>query len=81
MLAFRLAGLVVAAAGAALLLFISYALYTHTETAPNILIHLGMPATFLVTLFGAFIVGFGVWLAGFAHPAQGAGRSPPEQRR
>lgn len=70
MLAYRLIGLVVAAAGAALLLFISYALYTRTETAPSLLVHVGMPATFLLTLVGAFVVGFGVWLAGFAHPTQ-----------
>ena len=69
MVVYRLIGLIVAVAGAALLLFISYALYTRTETAPSILVHIGMPATFLLTLFGAFVVGLGVWLAGFAHPA------------
>jgi hypothetical protein len=74
MLGYRLVGLVVALAGAALLLFITYALYTRTETAPNVLVHIGMPATFLLTLFGSFIVGFGVWLAGFAHPSQGERR-------
>ena len=70
MLTYRLAGLAAAACGSALLLFISYALYTHTEAAPAILVHVGMPATFLVTLFGAFMVGFGVWLAAFPHPAR-----------
>ena len=68
MVVYRLAGLVAAAAGAALLLFISYALYTRTEAAPSVLVHMGMPATFLLTLLGAFVVGFGVWLAGFSHP-------------
>jgi len=81
MLLYRLIGLIVACGGAALLLFISYALYTRTDTAPGILVTIGMPATLLATLFASFAVGFGVWLAGFAHPSQGAGRSSEKLRR
>ena len=81
MLAYRLLGLVLAAGGAAVLLFISYALYTHTETAPHILVNIGMPATFLMTLLGAFTVGLGVWLAGFAPPAHGPRHAPPGTTR
>ena len=81
MLAYRLVGLAAVALGATMLLLITYALYTRTDTAPNILINIGMPATFLLTLLGAFIVGVGVWLVGFAHPSQGARGSPPEGNR
>ena len=76
MLAYRLLGLGLAAGGAAVLLFISYALYTRTETAPHILVTIGMPATLLLTLLGALVVGLGVWLAGFAHPTHGERQSP-----
>ena len=81
MLLYRLIGLAVAAGGAALLLFISYALYARSEAAPAILVNIGMPATLLATLLGSFVVGFGVWLAGFAHPTQGERPSPPASGR
>jgi len=79
MLLYRLFGVALAIGGAALLLFVSFALYTRTDAGPAILVHLGMPAALLTTLIGAFIVGLGVWLAGFAHPTHGpdgAGTAP-----
>ncbi len=68
MLLYRLLGLALAGGGAALLLFLSYALYTRSDAGPSFLVHFGMPAALLATLIGAFVVGLGVWLAGFAHP-------------
>ena len=74
MVLYRLIGLALAGVGAALLLFLSYALYTRSDAGPSLLVHMGMPAARLLTLIGAFVVGLGVWLAGFAHPAQPRGR-------
>ena len=68
MLRYRLFGLAMAGGGSALLLFLSYALYTRADAGPAFLVRIGMPAALLATLIGAFLVGFGVWLAGFAHP-------------
>ena len=80
MLLYRLLGLAVAASGAALLLFLSYALYTRADAGQAFLVHIGMPAALLATLFGSFVVGFGVWLAGFAHPSHDR-RAPPSSSR
>ncbi len=78
---YRLIGLALAIGGAALLLFISYALYTRTDAAPAVLVNIGMPATLLATLIGSFVVGLGVWLAGFAHPTERGRGSPPTSGR
>jgi hypothetical protein len=68
MLLNRLAGLILALSGSAFLILIGYALYTRDDAASAVLVDVGMPAALLATLFGGFVVGFGVWLAVFAPP-------------
>jgi hypothetical protein len=68
MLLNRLAGLILALGGSTLLILIGYLLYTRVDAWSAILVDIGMPAALLATLFGGFVVGFGVWLAVFARP-------------
>jgi hypothetical protein len=68
MLLNRLAGLILALGGSVFLILIGYALYTRNDAASAVLVNVGMPAALLATLFGGFVVGFGVWLAVFAQP-------------
>jgi hypothetical protein len=68
----RLFGFFLALAGAAWLIFISYALYTGENAGPILLVRVGMPATLLGTLLGAGLVGLGAWLMGFGHAKHGA---------
>jgi len=70
----RLSGLILALGGLVWLLFLSYALYTHSSTGVNILVDLGMPAALFGALAGGVAVGAGVWLGGFSHPIH---RRPP----
>ena len=68
MLLYRGFGLALAVAGAGLLLFLSYALFTRAEAGPSILVHIGMPAALLATLlwFAATLV-FGWYVTRFAN--------------
>jgi hypothetical protein len=71
---YRLVGLILAAAGLADLLVLSYALYSRTDFGMTFLIRLGMPGALLGALAGGFLVGAGVWLLGFPHPMDGRNR-------
>jgi hypothetical protein len=66
----RLGGFILTLAGLAVLMFLSYALYTRANAGLNILVGLGMPVVLLGTLFGATALGLGIWLSGFGRRAR-----------
>jgi hypothetical protein len=72
-LLYRLVGIVLAVAGVAGLLFITYALYARIGL--TVLVQLGMPGVLIGALAGAAMVGLGAWFAGFSHPLHRAIRA------
>ena len=65
-------GIALALVGFALVILVTWALYTRESIGLVALVSLGMPLVLLTSSFGIVLVGLGVWLAGFWHPAHRA---------
>jgi hypothetical protein len=66
----RLAGLVAALLGAALLVYMALVNYADGPQWDRALVAIGMPLSYLLTLAGALLVGLGVWLLFRRRPAR-----------
>lgn len=65
---YRLLGMALAFAGASVLAFLTYALYTLANFGLVVMVRMGMPVVLIAMALGIVLVGFGVWLSGFNHP-------------
>lgn len=66
----RLAGLVAALLGVALLVYMALVNYADGPQWDRALVAIGMPLSYLLTLAGALLVGLGVWLLVRRRPAR-----------
>jgi hypothetical protein len=71
----RVVGLLLAAAGGALLAYLARALYTPTMEWVDVVVAINMPRMLLLTLLGAALIGAGLWM--LLHPAERRDRPRP----